>query len=81
MAGYLLVANWPRLPIKQDLKVATNVIHFLGNFVSPEGIAILLIKLKGFIDGLRQFNAKLLRPFHMTGVLLPYKRNNAVPLP
>ncbi len=81
MAGYLLVANWRRLPIKQDLKGNTNVFHFLGNGISQEGITILLVKLKGFIDGLRQFNAKFMRPFKITGVPLPYKRNNAVPLP
>ncbi len=81
MAGYLLVANWRRLPIKQDLKGNTNVLRFLGNGISLEGITILLIKLKGFIDGLRQFNAKFMRPFQITGVPLPYKRNNVVPLP
>jgi hypothetical protein len=81
MAGYLLVANWCRLPIKQDLKGNTNILHFLGNGVSSEGIAILLIKLKGFIDSLRQFNAKFMRLFQITGVPLSYKRNNAFPLP
>jgi hypothetical protein len=58
----------------------TNVLHLLGNCVSPEGITILLIKLKGFFDGLRQFNAKFMHPFQITGVPLSYKRNNAVPL-
>jgi hypothetical protein len=79
MAGYLLVANWCRLPIKQDLKGNTNVLHFLGNGVSPQGIAILFIKLKGFVDSLRQLNAKFMRPFQITGVSLSHKRNNAVP--
>jgi hypothetical protein len=69
------------LPIKQDLKGNTNVLHFLGNGISPESIAILLIKLKGFIDSLRQFNAKFMRSFQIMGVPLSYKRNNAVPLP
>ncbi len=81
MAGYLLLANWRRLPIKLDLKGDTKVLHFLDNGISPEGIAILLIKLKGFIDGLRQFNAKFMCPFQIMGIPLPYKRNNAVPLP
>jgi hypothetical protein len=80
MAGYLLVTNRRRLPIKQDFEGNTNVLHFLGNGVSPEGITILLIKLKGFFDGLRQFNAKFMGPFQITGVPLSYKRNNAVPL-
>ncbi len=65
----------------QAVKGNTNVLHFLGIGVSPEGIAILLIKLKGFIDGLRQFNDKFMHPFQIMGVLLPYKRNNVVPLP
>jgi hypothetical protein len=80
MAGYLLVTNWCRLPIKQDFEGNTNVLHFLGNGISLEGITILLIKLKGFFDGLRQFNAKFMGPFQITGVPLSYKRNNAVPL-
>ncbi len=75
------VADWRRLPIKQDLKGDTNILHFLGNGVSPEGITILLIKLKGFFDGLRQDNAKFMCPFQITGVPLSYKRNNAVPFP
>jgi hypothetical protein len=81
MAGYLLVTNWHRLPVKQDFEGDANVLHFLGNGISPEGITILLIKLKGFVDGLRQFNAKFMGPFQITGVLLSYKRNYAVPLP
>jgi hypothetical protein len=82
MAGHLLVTNWHRLPTKQDFEGNTNVLHFLGNGVSPESITILLIELKGFFDGLRQqFNAKFMGPFQITGVLLSYKRNNGVPLP
>ncbi len=81
MAGYLLVTNWHRLPIKQDFEGDANVLHFLGNGISPEGINILLIKLKGFFDGLRQYNAKFMGPFQITGVPLSYKRINAVPLP
>ncbi len=81
MAGYLLVTNWRGLPIKQDFEGDTNILHFLGNGISPEGITILLIKLKGFFDGLRQFNAKFMGPFQIMGVPLSYKRNNAVPLP
>jgi hypothetical protein len=36
-----------------------NILHLLSNGVGPEGIAILFVKLKGFFDGLRHFNAKL----------------------
>jgi hypothetical protein len=81
MTGYLLVINWRRLPIKQDFEGNTNVLHLLGDGVSPEGITILHVKLKGLFDGLRQFNAKFMGPFQITGIPFPYKRNNAVPLP
>jgi hypothetical protein len=81
MTGYLLVTNWCRLPIKQDFEGNTNVLHLLGSGVSPEGITILLVKLKGFFDGLRQVNAKFTGPFQITGIPFSHKRNNAVPLP
>jgi hypothetical protein len=81
MAGYLLVTNWRRVPIKRDFEGNTNILHFLGNGVSPEGITILLIELKDFFDGLRQFNAKFMGPFQITGVPLSYKRNTSAPLP
>ncbi len=81
MTGYFLVTNWHKLPIKQDFEGNTNVLHLLGNGVSPEGITILLVKLKGFFDGLRQFNAKFMGPFQITGIPFSYKRNNAVLLP
>jgi hypothetical protein len=80
MTGYLLVTNWRRLPIKQYFEGNTNVLHLLGNSISPEGITILLVELKGFFDGLRKFNAKLMGPFQITGIPFSYKRNNAVPL-
>ncbi len=58
MTGYLLVTtNWRRLPIKQAFEGNTNVLHLLGNGVSPEGITILFVKLKGYFDSLRQFYA------------------------
>ncbi len=78
MAGYLLVANWCRLPIRQDTKGDTYIPHFLGNGVGPQGNAILFIKLKGFFKSLRQFNAKLMRSFQITRVTLSHKRNDAV---
>ncbi len=81
MIGYLLITNWRRLPIKQDFEGGTNVLHLLGNGVSPEGITIILVKLKGCFDGLRQFDAKFMGPFQITGIPFSYKRNNAVLLP
>ncbi len=49
--------------MKQDFEGNTNALHLLGIGVSPEGITILLVKLKGFFGGLRQFNAKFMGPF------------------
>jgi hypothetical protein len=48
MTGYLLVTNWHRLLIKQDFEGNANFLHLLGNGIIPEGITILLVKLKGF---------------------------------
>ncbi len=69
------------MPVKQDFEGDTNVLLLLGNGISPEVITILLVKLKGFFDGLRQFNAKFMGPFQIMGILFSYKRNNAIPLP
>ena len=41
-----------RLPVREDFENNTNVFHFLSNCVSPEGVAILFVKLKSFFDGL-----------------------------
>ncbi len=58
-----------------------NVIHFLGNGISPEGIAILLVKFKGFFDNLRRLNAILMGLFQASRTALSCKRNNAITLP
>ncbi len=81
VGNFSLVTNWRRFSIKQDFEGNANVLHFHGNGIRPEGITILLIKLKGFVDGIRQFNAKFMGLFQITGVPLSYKRNNAIPLP
>jgi hypothetical protein len=58
-----------------------NVLHLLGNGVSPEVITILLAKCKGFFDSLRQLNAKFMGPFQVTQIVFSHKRHNAIPLP
>ncbi len=78
MAGYLLVTNWRRLPTRQDTKGDTDVLHFLGNGIGPQGIAILFIKLKGFFNSLRQYNAKVMHSFQIMRVPLSHKRDDAV---
>jgi hypothetical protein len=52
-----------RLPVKEDFESNTNVSHFFGNGISPEGIAFLFVKLKSFFDGLRHLDAKFMGPF------------------
>jgi hypothetical protein len=81
VAGYLLIADWCRLYVKEDIESNANVLHFLGNGIGPEGIAILLVKFKGFFDGLRHFNAKVMGPFQVLKAAFPHKRNNVIPLP
>ncbi len=63
MTGYLLVTDWHRMSVKKDFEGNTNVLHLLGNGISPEGITILFVKFKGFSDGLRRFNAKFMGLF------------------
>jgi len=60
VAGYFLIADRCRLPVREDFESSTNVFHFLSNCVSPEGIAILFVKLESFFDGLRRLDAKFM---------------------
>jgi hypothetical protein len=80
MTGYHLVTNWCRLPVKLNYEGSINVLHLLGNGVSPEVITILLVKVKGFFDGLRQFNAKFMGPFQITLIALSHNRHNVIHL-
>ena len=80
VAGYFLTANRRRLPIKEDFESNPNVLHFPSNGISPKGVAILLVKLKGFFGGLRQFNARFVGPFKKLWILLFHKQDNPVPL-
>ena len=80
MAGYFLIADRRRLPIREDFESDTNVFHFLGNRVSPEGIAILFVKVKGFCYGLRQIDAKFMCPFKESRASLLHEQNDTVSL-
>ena len=80
VAGYFLIANRHSLPIKEDPESSADVLHFLSNDVGPEGVAILLIKLRGFLDDLRHLNAKFVGPFKKLWILLFHKQDNLVPL-
>ena len=57
-----LIADRHRQPVNEDFESNTNVFHFLGNGIGPEGIAILFVKLESF-DGLRHLDAKFMGLF------------------
>jgi hypothetical protein len=80
MAGYFLIADRRRLPVREDFESNTNVFHFLGNRVSPEGIAILFVEVKGFFDGLRHLDAKFMGPFKESRASLLHEQNDTVSL-
>ncbi len=42
-------------------------LHLLCNSIRPEGVAILAVQGKGFLNSLRYFYAKLVGPFEIAG--------------
>jgi hypothetical protein len=80
VAGYFLIADRRRLPVREDFESNTNVFHFLRNCISPEGIAILFVELESFFDGLRHLNAKFMGPFKESRASLLHERNDTVSL-
>ncbi len=80
MAGYFLIADRCRLPVREDFESDTHVFHLLGNRVSPEVIAIIFVEVKGFFDGLRHLDAKFMGPFKESRALLLHERNDTVSL-
>jgi hypothetical protein len=63
VAGYFLIANRHRLPVEQDFESDADVLYFLGNGISPKGLAIPAVNFKCVLDGHRHFNAKFVGPF------------------
>jgi hypothetical protein len=80
VAGYFLIADRCRLPIREDFESNTNVFHFLSNCISPEGSAILFVELKSFFDGLRHLHAKFMGPFKESRASLLHEQNDTVSL-
>jgi hypothetical protein len=78
VAGYILIANRRRLPIKEDFESNANVLHFLGNGGSPKGVAISAVNFKCVLDGRRHFNAKFVGPFKELWITLLHKQDNPV---
>ena len=80
VVGNFLIANRRSLPIKEDPESNANILHFLSNGVSPKGVSILSVKLKGFLGGLGHFNTKFVGPFKISWILLFHKQDNPVPI-
>ncbi len=80
VAGYFLIADRRRLPIREDFESNTNVFHFLSNRVSPEGIAILFVELKSFFDSFRHLDAKFMGPLKESRASLLHEQNDTVSL-
>ncbi len=80
VAGYFLKANRRRLPVKEDFESNTIVFQVFSNCVSPEGIAILFVKRKSLVDGLRHLDPKIMDPFEVLRVTLLHERDDTVSL-
>ncbi len=63
MTWDLLVTNRRRTAIRPNVEGNTHLPHLLSNSVHPEGIVILAVQGKGFLNSLRDFNAKLVGLF------------------
>ncbi len=66
----LLVSNRCRMAIRQNVEGNAYLLHLLCDSIHPEGVAILAVQGKGFLNILRDFYAKLVGPFEIAGVLL-----------
>jgi hypothetical protein len=67
MTWDLLVTNRHRTAIRQNVEGNTHLSHLLHDSVPLEGIAILAVQGKGFLNSLRHFYAKLVGPFEIVG--------------
>ena len=76
----LLVTIWYTLSIKHDIKNNLHIIHLLDNFIRPQCVTILLIKIMILGIFLRLFNAKLLSLVQISDMLFMDKIYNVVPL-
>ncbi len=63
----LLVTNRHRTAIRQNVEGNTHLPHLLCDSVCPEGVAILAVQGKGFLNSLRDLYAKLVVLFEIAG--------------
>ncbi len=67
MTWDLLVTDRCRTAIRQNVEGNTYLPHLLCDSICPEGVCILAVQGKGFIDSLRDFYSKLVGPFEIAG--------------
>ena len=46
VAGYFLIYNRRRLLVEEDFEGDGSILHFLGNGISPKGVAIPVVNFK-----------------------------------
>ena len=67
MTQDLLVSYWRGLSIRLNVEGNANLLHLLCNSIHPEGVAVLAVQGKGFLNSLRHFYAKLVGLFEIAG--------------
>jgi hypothetical protein len=51
MALDVLMSHWGHLVSLENIKCHPDVLHFLGNCISPKGVAVCLVEGMDLIDG------------------------------
>ncbi len=57
------------MAIRQNVEGNAYLPHLVCDSTRPEGVAILAVQGKGFLNSLRHFYAKLVDPFEIAGSL------------
>ncbi len=67
MTQDLLVSNRHRTAIRQNVEGNAHLPHLFCKSVHPEGVAILAVQGKGFLNSLRDLYAKFVGLFEIVG--------------
>ncbi len=67
MTWDLLVSNRCITAIRQNVEGNMHLPHLLCDSIHLDGIAILAVQGKGFLNSFRDFYAKLVGPFEIAG--------------
>ena len=68
VATNMLVTIWYTLSIRHDIKGNLDILHFLGDYIVPECVTILIIGLMIFGNFLDYFNSKLVGLIQIYGL-------------